>query len=107
MIGPPICPPKRLLSYRVFERRLSVGNLRLRHDRVLRVQIAVLEVLIQSAVESIRATLDRLVELTTRRVTELSRKLVLQNREVIDCIIRNLKQRTGNATCCCCPRLQR
>src|SRR4051794_13443041 len=47
--------------------------------------------------EGIRAALDGLIELTTGRVTEFRRKLVLKNREILYSIVRDLKERTCNA----------
>ena len=66
----------------------SLGTLRLSNQRILRVQIAVLEILIHPTMETVRARLDRLVELPARGVSKLWRELVLQDRELVHRVVR-------------------
>ncbi len=95
MIGPPKSAAEAVVVVtRVAERiRRHLG---LRNLRVDRVQVAVLEVLVSRAVELVGSALDGLVELTTGRVTELRRELVLQNGEAVDRVVRNRDERTGH-----------
>ena len=61
------------------------------------VQIAVLEILIQTAMPLVGAADDGLVKLTAGGVTKFRRELVLQNGKVLDRIVRDGDQRAGNS----------
>ena len=64
--------------------------------RINRIHIAVLEIFVEPAVPLVGAALDGLVELATGRVAELGRELILQDRKVVDRIVRKSKQGACN-----------
>ena len=59
MIGPPIDPPKRFLSARVFDGSQSARNRLILNLLINRIQVAILKVVVGCAVERVCAALER------------------------------------------------
>src|SRR5689334_3750451 len=94
-VVPPGRPAEIAAEARVVKARMKghpVGNGLL----IPRLQITLLEVLGDHAVELIGPALDHLVELPPGGVSVLGRELVGENREVFDGVIRNRGQRAGS-----------
>ena len=60
------------------------------------IQVAVLKVLVEAAMQLVGAVFQDGVELSARGVPEFGAKLILQQREFLSCLGWNIHQRTGN-----------
>ena len=92
MIGPPTVPPKRF----VVQSRVLVDATPL-VGFVDRVEVTVCEVLVQGAMQLVRAALDDSVELAASGASELCAVLVLKEGEFGNGLVRHVDDPPGNS----------